>query len=529
MALTFEEQAAQATERARQKVQADAAAKLKGAPLKMGLPSPNVVAMSQERADGIFNAARANPLTPLADTKNATVYPYKEGLDAPKYPANEYASAQYVRTNAEKLKASEPPLKTPEVAPVASQTPAQKFDIEQRAAGGKAFYDKPGTPDTTSGIYDRSTPVKPDRGGSVGNDVVAFQNKNAAAFQNTQQDLASARSAPIQGTDQNRKIAAAEAANEQARIRAESPVERFRMVTPQGEATGLRSANAPRGGFSGSATDAEAARNDQARAQQDAAASSAAASMNRAADIMRSTRESQTVRQAPSSEPRGLFEKAGDGYGDAEMRQNQFESAVSGINERGLTRSQRSGRAKAAEAMLAPFMADRAAEADAAKNQTAQNVGQANAQAQMFTAESQARQAAQNNATNLRTAEIAQIGQNQRKGAEITADMNEKDTKAIRESYGDVLGALKDSKGDPAGFYEFLGSPRLVSQLGSSMGGNLTPDQLRKIITAPSTQEKGVILSLYKANQANTGNWWAAYQNKLTDDEVASRLKAGNK
>lgn len=327
---------------------------------------------------------------------------------------------------------------SPPAAPVAPQTPAQKFDTEQRAAGGKAFYDKPGTQDTTSGIYDRSTLVKPDRGGSVGNDVVAFQNKNAAAFQNTQQDLASARSAPIQGTDQNRKIAAAEAANEQARIRAESPVEHFRMVTPQGEATGLRSANVPRGGFVGAATDAEAARNDQARAQQDAAASSAAASMNRAADIMRETRMSKTVVQAPDSAPRGLFERAGDGYGDAEMRQNQFDSAVSGINERGLTRGQRGARAKAAEAMLAPFVANQEAATEGAKSKSAANASannsaqqaQAQIQAALINAGSERNRSQLASATTLASKDM----ENAQKTGEFRAESYQKNQKAIDDA-----------------------------------------------------------------------------------------------
>lgn len=104
-----------------------------------------------------------------------------------------------------------------------------------------------------------------------------------------------------------------------------------------------------RGGYVGATTDAEAQRNLQSRFEQDAAASQMVASMNRGADALRDTRAAQlgigrgTLDQMegrmdspniPRSAPEtpklpGLFDRPGDGFGDAGMRQAKFEGMLS--------------------------------------------------------------------------------------------------------------------------------------------------------------------------------------------------------
>ena len=104
-----------------------------------------------------------------------------------------------------------------------------------------------------------------------------------------------------------------------------------------------------KGGYVGATTDAEASRNLQSRFEQDAAASQMAASMNRGADAMRDTRatklgigrgtldqmegrmDSPYIQRSAPEAPKlpGIFDRPGDGFGDAGMRQAKFEGMLS--------------------------------------------------------------------------------------------------------------------------------------------------------------------------------------------------------
>lgn len=142
-------------------------------------------------------------------------------------------------------------------------------------------------------------------------------------------------------------------------------LERRQYATPGGSAEGVVPRGAARGGFGGAATDAEAARNLQARAEQDAAASQIAAGFDRTTERLRDNRaEAMGISRAKldASEgrsnpltsllaPQGQqqatvdpFSLPGDGFGDAELRRSTLERKM------GDTRTSKAERQAAAAA-----------------------------------------------------------------------------------------------------------------------------------------------------------------------------------
>lgn len=113
-------------------------------------------------------------------------------------------------------------------------------------------------------------------------------------------------------------------------------------TVPAGTATGILPAGSGRGGFVGAATDAEAFRNLQSRAEQDAAARAIAESTDRGINALRDTRAEQmgiTRNALDVAEGRAKgttalpsapnpFSMAGDSRGDEVFRQNRLESAI---------------------------------------------------------------------------------------------------------------------------------------------------------------------------------------------------------
>ncbi len=129
-------------------------------------------------------------------------------------------------------------------------------------------------------------------------------------------------------------------------------LERRDYTVPSGTAAGVVPAGSSRGGFVGAATDAEAARNLQARAAQDEAAGAIAASTDRSIEAMRDLRAEQmgiTRNALDTAEGRAKgtsvlpsapspFSLSGDSRGDEVFRQNRLEST---INDPRASRSER--------------------------------------------------------------------------------------------------------------------------------------------------------------------------------------------
>lgn len=121
------------------------------------------------------------------------------------------------------------------------------------------------------------------------------------------------------------------------------PLENRTYSNAAGQASGIAKIG-KRGTLSGAATDAEASRNLQARAEQDAAASQVAAGYDRAIERMRDVRaeklgisresldqyegRSQAPQAAPEQKQFNPFELPGDNRGAAQVRQQELISAA---------------------------------------------------------------------------------------------------------------------------------------------------------------------------------------------------------
>lgn len=186
----------------------------------------------------------------------------------------------------------------------------------------------------------------------------------------------------------------------------------------------------------GAATDAEAARNVQSRLEQDAAASQVVASMNRGAEAMRDARAAKLgigrgtldqmegrmdspniQRSAPEAPtPPGVFDRPGDGFGDAGMRQAKFEGFLSdAANAKGWgSGKRRAANLAAAEKLLAVGQAgveqDTANRKTMAEQQSAQQSALAALQGRQMQEAGEDRRADLNARTQLGSAALAQRG-----------------------------------------------------------------------------------------------------------------------
>jgi hypothetical protein len=162
-------------------------------------------------------------------------------------------------------------------------------------------------------------------------------------------------------------------------------MERRSYTSPQGGLTGVvpterltQEGMIPRGrgGFVGASTDAEAMRNQQSRMLQDTMASANAASMNRAADMMKENRMirrgmERGIAGGPARMP-GIWDRPGDGRGDAQFRENRYNSLINdAARQKGFGASKRADRMlKAAELGRAPGETTLAANVAGAKAST---------------------------------------------------------------------------------------------------------------------------------------------------------------
>jgi len=186
----------------------------------------------------------------------------------------------------------------------------------------------------------------------------------------------------------------------------------------------------------GARTDAEAARNVQSRLEQDAAASQVVASMNRGAEAMRDTRAAKLgisrgtldqmegrldspniQRAAPEApEPPGVFDRPGDRFGDAGLRQAKYEGFLNdAANAKGLGSKRRSiASLTAAERLLdegkTRVEQDTANRKTLAEQQSAQQSALAALQGRQMQEAGENRRADLNARTQLQNTELAQRG-----------------------------------------------------------------------------------------------------------------------
>lgn len=155
----------------------------------------------------------------------------------------------------------------------------------------------------------------------------------------------------------------------------------YRIMGTAGEASGVVPIGRGRGGFVGASTDAEAARNLKARAEQDTAASQIVASMNRGAEAERDTRAARlgidrgtldrmegrndtaaakaaaAAQAAPSTTTAGsLWDRPGDTWGDGQRREIEYNNLLKEGTKRSVA---------AAQAMAEPFLAAQKAQQEA--------------------------------------------------------------------------------------------------------------------------------------------------------------------
>lgn len=287
------------------------------------------------------------------------------------------------------------PAPTP-AAPAAPQTPAEKFKSDQAVFGRE---DLNILGQTGSGTY-RGTNTPTNEASS------AFRNQRQSVYNDAQTNVMTAQDAASRAQEEQRlsggrinntaeaarRLKAAEEANETARQRVASgqgPLEQVIYARENGRASGIREVGAPRGYLSGADTDAEAARNLQARAEQDQAARFMVESMNRGAEAERDTRAARlgvsrgvldrmegrdtpagraslAAQTAPDTSTPGVWDRSGDGFGDAQMREAKFNSLLDEAgNQKGFGSKRRAvAKLQAAAQMLQPGIS--AVEADTA-------------------------------------------------------------------------------------------------------------------------------------------------------------------
>ena len=312
------------------------------------------------------------------------------------------------------------PTPTP-AAPATLQTSAEKFKSDQ-AVLGREDLNAPGQ--TESGTY-RGTNTPTNEASS------AFRNQRQSVYNDAQTNVMAAQDAASRAQEEQRlsggrinntaeaaqRLKAAEAANETARQRVVSgqgPLEQVIYARENGRASGIREVGASRGYLSGADTDAEAARNLKARAEQDQAARFMVDSMNRGAEAERDTRAARlgvsrgvldrmegrdtpagraslAGQTAPDTSAPGVWDRPGDGFGDAQMREAQFNSLLDEAgNQKGLGSKRRAAaKLQAAAMQLQPGIS--AVEADTAnrKGLSDQQTAQINALAEQQKAQMQ--------------------------------------------------------------------------------------------------------------------------------------------
>ena len=397
-----------------------------------------------------------------------------------------------------------------------------------------------------TGNFDSTAPVD-----AMAPGVAAFQGQRQSAYNDAQKDAISAQDrARLQpgNVDAARKMQAAEATNERARqkvLAGQGPLERVTYSRQGGEASGIREVGAPRGGFVGAATDAEAARNVQSRLEQDAAASQVVASMNRAADAERDTRAAKLgISRAILDQMEGRMDspavQAMQQQRAAQAPYEAMEQAQSAYrNEQAAIEKMRSGaprgrpgdrvqreaiykeadaRAAAAENMLNAGLGVGKQRLDA---ETARQQARANAQAAQFQEEGQNRRADLNARTQLGTTALAQQGQNQRAQMEAQQKAEEKAFDRLGDKWKTARDMFKEDY-DKQAFSAFAASPELP-QILTGMGYD-TEAKRAQFLANPDENQVNEMVRIYNANKGNTGSWFFG-MGKKTPIELGETLK----
>lgn len=319
---------------------------------------------------GAFNAAfpQASTLVGGAEelARRANIYdsgtpmvPPKPSKSTPAAPASPSASA---------------PASPAAPAPT---TPEQVFSDLQRQRGFTPLGGVDPNAVNPPTLFQRTDAIHTRPGSANPNDVQALQNYRRTGFNEAQQGVAAAQEAlrrdPNNAQIQQRLAEASAAATQaqQALTESQGPLERRQYAGPGGSVSGVVAQGTPRGGFGGAATDAEAARNLQARFEQDAAASQVAAGFDRETERLRDARAEKmgisrakldasegrsnplTDLFAPQGQPAQTeaFSQPGDGFGDAAMRRSVLERRMADTRTSG---SERRAAAEDYKGLLSP-------------------------------------------------------------------------------------------------------------------------------------------------------------------------------
>lgn len=384
-------------------------------------------------------------------------------------------------------------------------------------------------------------------------EAAAFQGQRQSVYSDAQKDVITAQDqARLQPGNQGaaQRLQAAEGANEQARQRVlagQGPLERVTYNRLGGEGSGVREAGARRGLLSGADTDAEAARNVQSRLEQDAAASQVVASMNRGAEAMRDARaaklgigrgtldrmEGRTdspniQRSAPEAPtPPGVFDRPGDRFGDAGLRQAKYEGFLSdAANAKGWgSGKRRAANLAAAEKLLAEGQArveqDTANRKIVAEQQSAQQTALAALQGRQMQEAGEDRRADLNARTQLGTTALAQQGQNQRAQMEAQQKAEEKAFDRLGDKWKTARDMFKEDY-DKQAFSAFAASPELP-QILAGMGYD-TEAKRAQFLTNPDENQVNDMVRIYNANKGNSGSWFFG-MGKKTPIELGEALK----
>lgn len=303
------------------------------------------------------------------------------------------------------------------------------------------------------------------------------------------------------------------------------------------------------GGFAGSATDAEAARNLQARAEQDQAARFMVDSMNRGAEAERDTRAaklgvsrgvldrmegrdtaagraSATAQGQVDTPTPGAFDRPGDGYGDAQLREVQFNTLLDDAGKQtGRGSRQRAAAAakiQAAMAMLQPGLS--AIEADTAqrKNTAELQAAQVNQMGELEKSRMQEaglnQRAQATNATNLDSARITQAG-GLRREAMQQQGLDERartgNMKDVFKQGADYLtkATSPDGKNPPQVSPEKLARARAAlnyAQLAEQVGEDAAKRIKSGAVTAEEAQQLVAMARQWDDNPASIWNLWTA-------------------
>ena len=297
-------------------------------------------------------------------TRRANIYDSGSPMAPPKPPVSE-ASAPITPAPAAPAPAAVP------------QTPEQVFSDLQRQRGFTPLGGVDPNAVNPPTLFQRTDAIHTRPGSANPNDVQALQNYRRTGFNEAQQGVAAAQEALRRNPNDpqaRQQLARAEAdftGAQQALAGAQGPLERRQYAGPGGSVSGVVAQGTPRGGFAGAATDVEAARNLQARFEQDAAASQIAAGFDRETERLRDARaEKMGISRAKldASEGRSnpltdlfasqgqpaqteAFSQPGDGFGDAAMRRSVLERRMADTRTSG---SERRAAAEAYKGFLSP-------------------------------------------------------------------------------------------------------------------------------------------------------------------------------